>query len=194
MDFEDKIKEFFFCSLDDNFQDFDFDEFFDEFEILLERKLAAHGWLGGEKMREYYEDMNADMEDDIPSWARWSNSYIHISPHTIVDAIFEEMSKQAKDTFGFDDLMELYEKLQDRPTDLPRLISLFDACIHAEHTTGSIIEEVDIDLDDLRAEVEEEHEEMLEEQRQEQEKVEDKFPTNIRKFLVPDPYHYAECK
>lgn len=181
MDFEEKIKDFWKCSLNNDFSEFDFDEFFDEFYPMLDAKLIDHGYTDDvdafrERMESYSESV--DLGDDLPFWAKTRNDFWQINTDPIIDAICKELMLQIRRNTEccfseFDELDDLRSQLDDRPTTLPELITLFDACVHACHAYGNILEdETGINIESLR----ESFETTLDEQ-------ENRFPTNIRQYL-----------
>ena len=172
------IIDFWKCSLSSDYSDFDFDAAFDEFEPALRFNCTVHGQTTLEEFIQHHDEYYGlnDLECGIADAFTIDNMWIRFTDVDVVEAILKAKFEKFREVFGNNihgDLAELLERIQpeNRPKQTPQLIELFDECIHAEHCNGMIIE--DVDLDDLRAQAEEEHKEEQE-----------KFPTDIRKFLV----------
>lgn len=157
--FDDVIREFWNCSITNDFSNFDFEEFFQNFEGLVIEKLDSHGYGTLEAYRVHMEK-GESLDESLPAWVKIQHDWgVWICETEIVDLILEHQMKiQRRDLpSAFDDLEELKERLENRdfdsskPEDLKQLILLFDSCIHAEHASGMILEN---DIDDLRAEAE----------------------------------------
>ena len=185
---EDIIKQFWECSLRSDFSDFDWNEAFCEYETPLADNVIAHGLGTFEEFEEYYDNMyglNA-MECEIPDWAQYSTDWGCFSDVDACKALLRAKWQFMGDNFRGNihgDLAELREKIQHcnrKKLSEPELIALFDECIHAQHATGAILE--DVDIESLREEAEQEWEEEQEAEREEKER----FPTNIREFLTVD--------
>ena len=151
---EDIIIDFWECSIRNDFSEFDWDEAFDSFWFRLRRIMIEHGYLGLDEYKEYVTDMFGDLEKSLPEWAGLNNGFVHLSKASIVDAILKSMIDAYKEANLHPDLIDLYERLSSRHVlSEKEKVALFDACIHAEHCTGSVWE--DVDIEELREELEE---------------------------------------
>lgn len=155
-DMEERIKDFLRASIEGKLKAFDFEEFFSEFEGLLKNKLSEHGLLDFEDFRERQEELYSfrDLEEYTIK-----TDYVYFDIENVKIAIIKGQFEAMKDAFEnngtFEDLKKLYEKLQNRNgLKLKEKTLLFDECIHAEHVTGNIIE--DVNIDDLKQEIEKE--------------------------------------
>lgn len=175
---EDIIREFWKCSLKSDFADFDWHEAFGEFEPYLTRKLTEHGLTSFEEFLEDYDDTFGlhVMESDVMNlhWAIAQNDYVQFSDVDVVRAIMKAKFEAFQDAFSglHSELVDLGERLEKwTRLNESEKISLFDECIHAQHATGDILE--DVDIESLREEAEQEYADEQE-----------RFPTNMREFLV----------
>jgi hypothetical protein len=186
MEMEDIIREFWRCSLRSDFSEFDWDEAFDTFEPYLARNVIAHGLGTFEEFRDYYDEIYGlnSMECDIPDWAKYETNWGWFSDVDACEALLRGKWEFMRDCFGNNvhgDLADLRDRIGDRRgLGQAELIQLFDECIHAQHATGDILE--DVDIEDLRDEAEDEWKEEQEAAQAER----DRFPTNIREFLTQD--------
>jgi iron-sulfur cluster repair protein YtfE (RIC family) len=173
---EDIIREFWDCSLRSDFSDFDWNNAFSEFEPYLTRKLSEHGLLGEDELRQSLEDIYGDLDNsELPSWAMPQTDWVWINQSMVVDWIIKGLHEQLEMAFSsaFSDLVELHDKITSTlPESLPELIQLFDECIHAQHQSGDILD--DIDIESLRDDAESDWED------EQQNKID--FPTNIREL------------
>lgn len=158
---EDIIKNFWLCSLKNDFSDFDWDEAFEEYYPRLYENCNVHGLCEYESFKEYIEEMYGDLEETIPEWAVIKTDFTWIGENSAVNALITNMYEQLNSQYSegvHGDNKELLDKIENRGNMTePELIQLFDACIHAQHMTGDILE--DIDVDDLRKDTEKEYEE-----------------------------------
>lgn len=158
-DFDDAILDFWRHSLRNDFTGFDFEEFFDEFGQVLYRRLMEHGFIGDlSEYRQYMEDIYGDLTDEIPGWGPVETDFTWFSRDEIVDIILERQREAYKNSLGYhyNDLVNLYERVSSFSPSmlLPESIALLDECIHAQHLTGDILE--DVDIESLREEAESE--------------------------------------
>lgn len=179
MDIEDIIREFWRCSLKSNFEEFDWDQAFETYEPFLADNCIAHAQGTFEEFEEWYDNMYGlnSMECSIPDWAVYVTNWGCFSNvdacRALLRAKYDFMRENFENNVHGDNAI-LLERLRNRNSlSEPELIQLFDECIHAQHATGEILE--DVDVDSLRDEMEEEW-------KDEQER----FPTNIRQFLTAD--------
>lgn len=149
--FEEYVISFWDYVLDKTSNIFDFEIFFNEFNSLLEEKLALHGMLNLKDYIHYaskYYDLNG------------LKQFIYTSKHTNIEfrltdiekLVFEPRYKHFKEIYGSDEtfktLLDLYFDLNDRILlNKTKKILLMDKCIHAEHGSGNIM---NIDIEKLR--------------------------------------------
>ena len=173
--YDDIIKEFWLCSLKQDFSEFDWDDAFNELRVPIEQKLAEHGLGDFDEFLEFQHDIGCYDLSQLESFTTCTD-YIHLDENAIFEAIMRFKFEQFQDVFGgmFEDLEEMIEKI-DKLNKLsePEKILLFDSVIHAQHQSGDIFE--DTDIESLRSDAESEWEELQEEK--------NKFPTNMREFL-----------
>ena len=145
-----------------DFSDFDWEEAFRSAKEHLHTIMREHGYLGVEEYREYLEELYGDLEKDLPGWCLISNDWVAINPSEVVDSIIGNMVDMYEDAALHDDLRELYEKCDHwECMEEKEKVALFDALIDAEHHTGSIWG--DVDIESMREEFEEEALELREE-------------------------------
>jgi hypothetical protein len=183
---EDIIREFWRCSLRSDFSEFDWDEAFDTFEPYLASCVIAHGLGTFDEYLEYYDDCYGldAMSCEIPDWAVYKTDWGWHDENTAMEAMLKAKYEYMRECFGNNihgDLADLRDRIGNRRgLGEGELIQLFDECIHAQHATGDILD--DVDIEDLRAEAEDEWQEEQEAAQAER----DRFPTNIREFLTQD--------
>jgi len=161
-DFEETVKHFFRCSLYNSWDKFNFEKAFDYFNRQIKMKLAEHGQLDYESFAEIDKEYSQYHEDSLNEFTT-KTDYIHIDEEDILETIVQYRYDRFKETFSELDsyikLNELYQKLEDYKDsdELGHKIQLFDSCIHAQHETGDIFE--DIDPDEIRKEIDTEYKE-----------------------------------
>ena len=185
---EDLILDFWRASLRCDFSEFDFDEAFGTFEPFLAQNVIAHGLGTFEEYLEYHDEFYGldSMSCDVPEWATYKTDWGWHDENTVMEAMLKLKWQFMRDNFennvhgDLADLRDRIEHCNRKRLSEPELIQLFDECIHAQHATGDILD--DVDVDDLRAEAEREWEDEQAEAQTER----DRFPTNIREFLTVD--------
>lgn len=185
---EDIIRDFWNCSLRSDFSNFDWSDAFNQFEPFLAENVIAHGLGTFEEYQEYYDNCYGlnSMECEIPEWAIYSTDWGCFSDVDACEALLRAKWQFMRDNFENNvhgDLADLRDRIEwenRKNLSEPELIALFDECINAQHATGDILE--DVDIEELRAEAEAEWKEEQEELRAEK----SRFPTNIREFLTVD--------
>lgn len=141
--------DFYYYSLRNELDKFDFEEAFEELEPYFHDKLAEHGLLSYEDFIDNLDNLYGlnYLEDIIPEEFTRNNCYVYISKSRVLDTILNLMYDEYKDAFEdmgtFQELNDLYEQLQNPPKSLKEKTILFDLCIHAQHETGDIIEVLD---------------------------------------------------
>jgi hypothetical protein len=175
---EQIILEFWKCSLACDFSDFDWTEAFDTYIPYLEENCIAHGQGTYEQFKEYTEMYYDDLTLDLPDWAKYDSLWGSLCEYDLVDALLMAKYEFMRENFesnvhGSNAELLVRAKDHKRVKNVAELISLFDECIHAQHATGDILE--DVDVEDLRLQAEAEYEEEQKEKKE--------FATNIRDFL-----------
>lgn len=153
---ENMIKDFLRDSIKGNLELYDFEEFFNDFRNTLGYKLSEHGILGfdnfEERQEELYDFSGLDQYEIITDYVYFSNEDVK---NAILQAQYEVLKDTFEDDSTFQDLKVLYEKLEFTSNlSLEEKTLLFDSCIHAEHITGMILD--DINMEDLKEEIEKE--------------------------------------
>jgi hypothetical protein len=172
------ILDFWKCSLSNNFENFDWTEAFDTYIPYLERNCIEHGQGSYEDYKENMEELYGDLTLELPDWCKYNTLWGSFDENDAVDALLRAKYEFMRDNFSSNvhgDNAELLYRAKNHSfvNDLPKLIELFDECIHAQHATGNILE--DVDVDELREQAEEEWKEEQEDKT--------RFATNIRDFL-----------
>lgn len=174
---EDIILNFWKCSLNNDFSDFDWDEAFNEYYPYLENNCIQHGQGTFEQYLDFIDSIYSldSMENDIPEdWSIIQNDFMYTSKSQQVRNLLKYQYDCLREDYENDihaENAKLLKEIDNRKgLSQPELIQLFDKCIHAQHISGNILE--DIDIESLREDAESEYEEEQE-----------KFVTNIRSFL-----------
>lgn len=154
---EEIIREFLESSIKGTLDEFDFDNAFLEANYYIYNKLAEHGLLGYDEFLEIENDVWGISKDDLEVYATHTN-YVHISTEDIFDVIMEYRYKRFRDTFiglnSFRELLNLHERINEASMSSMSVAEkaiLFDECIHAQHETGDIFE--DVDIESIKAEI-----------------------------------------
>lgn len=179
---DDIIRDFLRYSIRSDFSEFDWSEAFGTYEYFLKEKLASHGQLDFDEFVECFDNMygtdSAECDIDGLYWATLNSNWVSVTSHDVLMGILKVQYEACRESFancvhGLE-LKPLYDRLQQwHSIGEPERIQLFDECIHAQHETGMILE--DVDIDDIKAEVDEEWKE-----EQESKPV---YVTNMRDFL-----------
>ena len=162
-DYESIIKNFWMHSVTNRMNEFDFATAFKSLREPIERKLNEHALLGYENFLEWYDEVFYHEQSNFEAFTYQTN-YIYISVDDVREAIAKmhyEKSVEAFDGLGsFETLKEIYEDLNDWHGHSEEWkIKLFDKVIHAQHESGDIFE--DCDIESLREKAEEEINELL---------------------------------
>lgn len=144
MEMEQLIRNFFYASYKRDFSKFDFDDFFETFEMFLYDNLNGNAQLSFEEYLDWCEGISD--KDSLRDFV-FDTDYTQIT----VDDLFliiinNQYNKQRQNLSGmFDGLLELKQKIENR-NELSEidLILLVDECIHAQHTSGDIIDDCNI--------------------------------------------------
>jgi len=174
---EEIILDFWRCSLKNDFSEFDFDKAFNEYEPFLHTNCIEHAQGTFEEYVESTDQIYGlnylEKELDKISGLCYCNDWYSFTSNDALMAILKAQYNVIRKTFETEvhgSNAKLLKRIQNRKgLTEPELISLFDEAIHAQHLCGDILE--DVDVESLREEAEREF------------KKENKFPTEIRKFL-----------
>ncbi len=153
------IRNFWMCSVTNRLNEFDFCRAFRQMTPKVEYKLSEHGLLE-------FEDF-ARRQDGLYNFSPLENfaiqtNYIYLGIEEIKEAVLKCQYKALKDTFEgmstFEELQELLTELQNyHGATIEQKTILFDKLIHAQHETGMIFDDVDVDSlrNDIEAEIKE---------------------------------------
>lgn len=154
-DIELTFEHFLRCSLLSSWEYFNWTLAFERPITTIRDKLASHGQLSFEDFQEYEEGYYC--LDDISNYAV-STPYIKICKDELHMALLEYRYNKFKQAFSgyFDNLLDIlykYEKLASLKQF--EKIALFDTVIHAQHVTGEVFEDVNIEA--LKENIEQEY-------------------------------------
>lgn len=149
VDIEENIKDFFRASIDRTLDDFDFESAFDTMKDRINAKLAEHGLTTEEDFISFYEDCMCVDKSELSSYTTDTN-YIRTSTEELHEVLMHYLFEKSKKTFGsmgaFKELLALVDKLDNAgELSTSEKAILYDEVIHAQHETGDIFEEVDIE-------------------------------------------------
>jgi len=151
---KNEIKYFWKCSENNWLDTFDFNRFFWEFKLRLQKKLACHGQLSFE---EYLSN--------IKKYYRISDlkKYIYSGKHSEYKETFEDILKNLfrkrylyfrrkySKNKKYIKLYDLYRSLQNQNRTRTDEVLLADRCIHAEHNSGHLF---NLNIEKIRKEYE----------------------------------------
>ncbi len=138
------VKLFWWCSVNDAWEWFDFDEFFGEVENLIDQYI--YGNLGVFSDRK--EDVLNGKWDEVKSQIQEKKKKLEIDQ-------FDVPATRSSIQFIIDKELEIYHKLDNVDGySLEEKIRLVDDIIHTSHITGYLLE---VDIPKLRQEFEEEY-------------------------------------
>ena len=155
------IKNFWLCSVTHRMNEFKFSNAFKSLKPYIYNKLAEHGLIDFEAFKEV--DFSDVRDSDLIGFTAQTN-YISIDVSEIREVIQQYRYERFRDEFegvgSFVDLQDLLDDIDNHYGHTQQWkIELFDSIIHAEHETGMIFD--DVNIDDLREEAEEEIVELL---------------------------------
>lgn len=157
---EETVKEFFRASIERKLDDFDFDSAFEQFSGAIRQKLAEHGLLSFDEFIESESDYGFYSKDDLTGFAVHTG-YIVISTDELLEVLQKYRYERFKAEFSrygsFQSLLSLYERIQKQYSlSTSEKAILFDECIHAQHETGDIFD--DLDIEGIKEEIDREYE------------------------------------
>ena len=155
-DFEETIQWFWMCSWFDKWDRFNWSKAFESFKEPFRYKLAEHALLSYDDFREVEEDIWSMTGVDIDQLVVQTN-YVTFSRDDVIDGILEKKYQIFQEAFLGMETFETLEGILDdinnhKKLGLQEKIQLFDRIIHAEHESGKIID--DVDIEELRNEFE----------------------------------------
>lgn len=153
---EDSITCFWANSINRTPEKFNFEENSRHFKRRLRGKLAEHGLLGKEEFVHRMEGIYGE-RTELSQWTQ-NTAHITITEDELRDVLDEHQWKRNKETFETYETFQTLEETHERAENLDRQdtsekVKTFDSLIHAQHETGEIVQ--DVDIDELREEFEE---------------------------------------
>jgi len=160
-DYESIILNFWMHSVTNRMNEFRFLEAFKELKQPIEYKLNEHGLIDYDSFVDNEEQL---MDFSVLEQFTTSTNYLHIDLEDIKEAVlkcrYDKMLEAFKGMGAFETLQELLDRIENiHGATIQQKIELFDEIIHAQHETGEIFD--DVDIDSLREQAEEEIKEML---------------------------------
>jgi len=147
-DNESIIRGFLLHSCLNRMGEFDFQQAFEYLLNPIESKLYEHAQCDYDTFLQYYDDMFYHENSDFEKFT-YQTDYINIDVDDVKEAISKMHYEKSKNAFDglFDNLIDLKERIEnlDNLTEQERII-LFDEVIHAQHVTGDIFDDIDIEL------------------------------------------------
>lgn len=154
---EDIIRDFLESSINGTLDEFDFDDAFSNANSYIYNKLAEHGLLDYDEFIQVEEDIWGINRGDLEEYATHTR-YISISTEELYEVVMKYRYDRFRKTFiefgSFRELLDLYERVGDPSVgnmSIAEKAILFDECIHAQHETGDIFE--DVDIESIKAEI-----------------------------------------
>ena len=160
-DAESIVRGFLLHSALNRMHEFSFEDAFNQLRNPIDYKLIEHAQ---NCTLEEYTDYNCDMglycNTDFEKFT-FSTDYIHIDIDDVKEAINKLHYEKCKEAFDgmFDDLIEIQEELNNVTDDQEHNVILFDRVIHAQHVTGDIFD--DLDIDAIKSDLDDEIIEMM---------------------------------
>lgn len=163
-DQETVIKFFLRCSITSEWKYFNFTRAFKCLQWELTDKLNQHAQLSKEEFSNYWGEFHSSSNTSLDEYA-YSTDYITLSREDVYEAIENLHYNKTKEVFEpyFEGLLDLHTRLSSfilsgrvnySEVTLEEKILLFDELIHAQHVTGDLFGDINIDL--IKEQVEEE--------------------------------------
>ncbi len=146
-DYESIVRGFLTLSALNRMKEFDFDQAFKELKHPILNKLREHAQCDYNEFLEFYKDVFYHEKEDFEKFT-YQTDYINISINDVEEAIAKmHYEKSVKAFTGlFDNLIELKDRIEGLDENNTKInVILFDEVIHAQHVTGDIFEDLDID-------------------------------------------------
>jgi len=162
-DNEKIVRGFLTLSALNRMAEFDFEEAFDHLKQPLWNKLIEHAQ--GCTFNEFNEYMNMCWWGDVDLSVFTAHSdYFQITEQDVFKAMSQLHYDKLKETFhgAFEDVEELHtlsSSATNHASERQANVILFDRVIHAQHVTGDIFD--DLDIDDIKSDLDEELIEMM---------------------------------
>ena len=158
---EDIVTAFWLCSACNRMNEFNFLAAYRGLRGQIECKLAEHGLLDFESFRESQESY---IDFSYLENFTIQTDYVYFGFEDVKEAVLKAQYGKMKETFeDYPEFLDLREILEDIDNicgaTIEQKIQLFDRIIHAEHVTGMIFE--DVEMDDLHNNVDDEIKEFL---------------------------------
>ena len=151
---KNKIIKFWDCSINNRMDEFDFNSFFEEFNLLLEHKLASHGQLSFNdyvSSLRYYYNLNLLKKFVY----KGEHSGINEDYEYIIYKLFNKRYLIFQNNYNnkrYKNLLKLYLKLKDiKQLNQTEKVILVDECINIQHNSGFI---TGLDINKLREDFE----------------------------------------
>jgi hypothetical protein len=153
---ESIVKGFLLHSALNRMNEFDFEQAFETLVDPIERKLIEHAQCEYKEFVGFFDETFLHEESAFEKF-EYQTNYIYISTIDVREAITNmhyEKSQQAFDGM-FDHLIDLKDRIEclEDLSEKDRVI-LFDEVIHAQHETGDIFD--DIDIEEIKSDLDEE--------------------------------------
>lgn len=145
---EDSITCFWANSINRTPEKFDFESNSRHFRGRIRQKLSEHGLRGKEEFIRTMEGIYGE-RTELHQWTQ-DTPWITITEDELRDVLDEHQWKRNRETFEdhptFNELEKTFEKTRDiESKETSEKVSAFDSLIHAQHETGQVVQEVDIE-------------------------------------------------
>ena len=158
---ESIVRGFLLHSALNRMSEFDFETAFDGLRNPIDYKLLEHAQnCTFDEFTEYNSEMGMYCDDDFSKFT-FNTNYINVDIDDVKEAINKLHYEKSKEAFDglFDDLIEIQDELNNVTDNEENNVILFDRVIHAQHVTGDIFE--DLNIDDIKSDLDEEIIEMM---------------------------------
>jgi hypothetical protein len=146
-DNESIIRGFLLHSCLNRMGEFDFKRAFECLIMPINDKLIEHAQCDYDTFYNYHDDISCYMYSDYEKFTVQTD-YFYIGIDDVKQAIAKMQYEKLKQVFDgmFDNLIDLKERIEnlDNLTEEERVI-LFDEVIHAQHVSGDIFDDIDIE-------------------------------------------------
>lgn len=146
-DIESIIRSFLTYSALNRMSEFNFESAFGRLQRPIYDKLIEHAQVDYEVFEIYHQDIFCYDTKNLREFTL-SSDYINITVEDVLAAIIKMHYERSQEAFNgkFDNLINLNKRIdnQYQITELENII-LFDEVIHAQHVTGDVFCDVDID-------------------------------------------------
>lgn len=146
-DIDSLVKGFLTLSALNRMSEFKFKKAFEVLLPAIESKLNDHGLLSFEEYVDQADRLGMYSDADFEKFTI-STDYIHIDVSDVKEAIYKCQYEKLGAEFAsmFSNISDLRERMIDiSDLSMKDIVILFDEIIHAQHQTGFIYEDLDID-------------------------------------------------